>query len=354
VHLKEKNMIDANQFKGHEQVAYLHDKKTGLKAFIAIHDTSLGPAAGGCRMWKYDNELDALSDALRLSRGMSYKNAMAGLKLGGGKAVIIGDSKTDKSEEIFRAFGRFVHSLGGKYISAEDVGISVEDMEIVSEETPHVAGLNKGEHASGDPSPFTATGTYIGIKAAVKHQLGKDDVKGLTVAVQGVGHVGYYLCKHLHENGAKLLVSDINQAALDRVADEFGATIVATDEIISADADVFAPCALGAIINDDTIDTIKATIIAGAANNQLARDEHGQKLMQKNILYAPDYVINAGGIINVAAETRGEYDETWVNKKVDNIYNSLTAIFERSKAEKRPTNLIADEMAQDIIDRAAG
>ena len=354
MHLKEKNMIDANQFKGHEQVAYLHDKKTGLKAFIAIHDTSLGPAAGGCRMWKYDNELDALSDALRLSRGMSYKNAMAGLKLGGGKAVIIGDSKTDKSEEIFRAFGRFVHSLGGKYISAEDVGISVEDMEIVSEETPHVAGLNKGEHASGDPSPFTATGTYIGIKAAVKHQLGKDDVKGLTVAVQGVGHVGYYLCKHLHENGAKLLVSDINQAALDRVADEFGATIVATDEIISADADVFAPCALGAIINDDTIDTIKATIIAGAANNQLARDEHGQKLMQKNILYAPDYVINAGGIINVAAETRGEYDETWVNKKVDNIYNSLTAIFERSKAEKRPTNLIADEMAQDIIDRAAG
>lgn len=351
--LKVEDMIDANQFKDHEQVAYLHDKKTGLKAFIAVHDTSLGPSAGGCRMWKYDNELDALSDALRLSRGMSYKNAMAGLKLGGGKAVIIANSKTDKTEELFRAFGRFVHSLGGKYISAEDVGISVEDMEIVSEETPYVAGLNKGEHASGDPSPFTATGTYLGIKAAVKHQLGRDEVSGLTVAVQGVGHVGYYLCKHLHENGAKLLVCDINQDALERVVKEFGAVVVATDEIISADADVLAPCALGAILNDDSIGSLKATIIAGAANNQLARDDHGQLLMDKGILYAPDYVINAGGIINVAAETRGEYDQAWVNAKVDNIYNTLITIFERSRTEKRPTNLIADEMAQEILANAA-
>ena len=187
-------MMDVNQFKGHEQVVYLHDKKTGLKAFIAVHDTSLGPAAGGCRMWKYDTETDALNDALRLSRGMSHKNAVAGLKLGGGKAVIMGDPRADKSEELFRAFGRMINGLGGKYISAEDVGISVSDMEIVAEETPYVAGLDKGEHASGDPSPFTATGTYLGIKAAVKHKLGLDDVKGLTVAVQGVGHVGYYLC----------------------------------------------------------------------------------------------------------------------------------------------------------------
>jgi len=345
-------MMDANQFKGHEQVVYLHDKETGLKAFIAVHDTSLGPSAGGCRMWNYDNELDALNDALRLSRGMSYKNAVAGLKLGGGKAVIMGNSRTDKTEELFLALGRMIEGLGGKYISAEDVGISVDDMEIVAKETKYVAGLNKGEHASGDPSPFTATGVYLGIKAAVKHKLGRDTVEGLTVAVQGVGHVGYYLCRHLFEAGAKLIVSDINQEALDRVKAEFNATIVGLDDIISVEADVLAPCALGAIINDESINTLKTTIIAGAANNQLARDDHGQALMDLGILYAPDYVINAGGIINVAAETRGQYDTDWVTAKVDKIYDNLSLIFERSISENRPTNHIADELANEIIDRA--
>ncbi len=345
-------MMDENQFKDHEQLVYLHDRQSGLKAFIAVHDTSLGPAAGGCRMWNYDSELDALNDVLRLSRGMSHKNAVAGLRLGGGKAVIIGNSRTDKSEELFRAFGRMIEGLGGKYISAEDVGISVEDMEIVAEETTYVAGLNKGEHASGDPSPFTATGTRLGINAAVKHALGRDDVAGLTIAVQGLGHVGYHLCKQLHGAGAKLLVSDINQDALNRVEQEFGAEIIDPDKIISAEVDVLSPCALGAIINDDSIDGIRAKIIAGAANNQLARDDHGQTLMGRGILYAPDYVINAGGIINIAAETRGAYDLDWVNAKVDKIYDSLMTIFMRSVSENRPTNRIADELAHEIIEKA--
>jgi len=345
-------MMDVNQFKDHEQVVYLHDKQSGLKAFIAVHDTTLGPAAGGCRMWHYDSEVDALNDVLRLARGMSHKNAVAGLKLGGGKAVIIGNSKTDKSEALFRAMGRMIDSLGGKYISAEDVGISVEDMEIAAEETPYVSGLTKGPHASGDPSPFTATGVYLGIKSAVKYKLGLDRLEGLTVAVQGIGHVGYYLCRHLHAAGAHLLVSDINQDSLNIARQEFDAEIVDLDKILSADVDVLSPCALGAIINDDTIDHFRAKIIAGAANNQLARDDHGQSLMDRDILYAPDYVINAGGIINVAAETRGAYDLDWVNAKVDKIYDSLQVIFERSVSENRPTNKIADELAHEIIARA--
>lgn len=345
-------MMDENQFREHEQVVYFHDRETGLKAFIAVHDTTLGPSAGGCRMWNYDNEVDALNDVLRLSRGMSYKNAVAGLKLGGGKAVIMGDSRTGKSEALFRAFGRMVDRLGGQYISAEDVGMTVEDLELIAEETPYVAGLNKGAHASGDPSPFTATGVFLGIKAAVKHKLGRNSVSGLKVAVQGVGHVGCNLCKQLHEAGAKLLVSDINQDSVNRVASEFGAEIAGLDEILFADVDILSPCALGAVINDDTIDQIKAGIIAGAANNQLARDDHGQVLMDRGILYAPDYVINAGGIINVAAETRGAYDVNWVNAKVENIYNSLLVIFERSVSEMRPTNHIADELAHEIIEAA--
>ncbi|WP_138379708.1 Glu/Leu/Phe/Val dehydrogenase dimerization domain-containing protein [Luteithermobacter gelatinilyticus] len=342
-------MIETNQFKGHEKVVYLHDKESGLKAIIAVHDTSLGPAAGGCRMWPYENEMDALTDALRLSRGMSYKNAVAGLKLGGGKSVIIADPHKDKNEQLFRAFGRFVDSLNGTYISAEDVGISVEDMEIVAKETRHVIGLQSSENASGDPSPFTARGTYLGIKAAVKHKLGQDDLKGLTVAVQGVGHVGYHLCKHLDEAGAHLIVSDIHQPSLDRVVQEFGAKVVSVAEIMSVACDVLAPCALGAVLNDATIPALRTPIVAGAANNQLARDEHGQMLHDKGILYAPDYVINAGGIINVSAEARGKYDVNWVNDKVDNIYTTLGTIFERSDKEGRPTNVIADELAEEII-----
>ncbi|HPF48032.1 MAG TPA: Glu/Leu/Phe/Val dehydrogenase dimerization domain-containing protein, partial [Emcibacteraceae bacterium] len=249
-------MIDKNQFRGHEQLAYLNDKDTGLKAFIAVHDTSLGPAAGGCRMWPYENEMDALNDVLRLARGMSYKNAMAGLPLGGGKAVIIGDAKTDKSEAIFKALGRFVDSFGGAYITAEDVGMTTEDMMTIATETDYVAGLPQGDHASGDPSPFTAKGIYNGIKAAVKYKLGRDTLDGLTVAIQGVGHVGQYLCEYLHADGVKLLVSDIVAENLVMAVEKFDAAVVPAEEILSAKADVLSPCALGAILNDETIPNI--------------------------------------------------------------------------------------------------
>lgn len=346
-------MIDKNQFRGHEQLSFFHDKESGLKAFIAVHDTSLGPAAGGCRMWNYENEMDALNDALRLSRGMSYKNAMAGLPLGGGKAVIMANSKTDKSDALFKAFGRSIDSLNGAYITAEDVGVTTQDMQIVATETKFVAGLPEGEHASGDPSPFTARGIYNGIKACVKYKLGKDSLDGLTVAVQGVGHVGRYLCEHLHGDGVKLLVSDIVQENLDVAVEKFGATIVAPDEILAVDADVFSPCALGAILNNDTIPQLNVPIVAGGANNQLANDSDGLSMMERGILFAPDYVINAGGIINVCGETTGDYDLNWVNKKVDNIYSTLTHIFERADAESRPTNIVADEMAEEIIASAA-
>ncbi len=344
--------MEKNQFRGHERLAYFHDKESGLKTFIAVHDTSLGPAAGGCRMWPYDNEMDALNDALRLSRGMSYKNAMAGLPLGGGKAVIMADAQTDKTEDLFKAFGRCVESLGGKYITAEDVGMTEQDMITIATETSHVAGLPHGDHASGDPSPFTAKGIYRGIQASVKYKLGKDNLEGLTVAVQGVGHVGMYLCEYLHKDGVNLIVSDIVQESLDQAVERFDAAIVLPDEILSVKADVLSPCALGAVINDETIPHLNVPIIAGGANNQLASDSHGVRLMDKDILFAPDYVINAGGIINVSGEATGDYDVNWVNEKVDNIYNTLIHIYERADAEDRPTNIVADEMAEEIIERA--
>lgn len=345
-------MIDNNQFRGHEQLVYFNDEESGLKAFIAVHNTVLGPGAGGCRMWPYENEMDALNDALRLSRGMSYKNAMAGLPLGGGKAVIIANSKTDKSEELFKAFGRCVQKMDGKYITAEDVGMTTEDMLIIANETDYIAGLPHGDHASGDPSPFTARGVYNGIRAAVKYKLGKDSLEGLTVAVQGVGHVGLYLCENLHRDGVKIIVSDIIQEHLDEAVQKYGATIISPDDILSVECDVLSPCALGAILNDDTIPNLKTTIVAGGANNQLANDSHGVRLMDRGILYAPDYVINAGGIINVSGETSGNYDLGSINAKVDNIYDTLIHIFERADAEKRPTNVVADEMAEEIIANA--
>lgn len=345
-------MIDKNQFRGHEQLAYFDDKETGLKVFIAVHDTTLGPGAGGCRMWPYESEMDALNDALRLSRGMSYKNAMAGLPLGGAKAVIIANSKTDKSEKLFKAFGKCVEKMGGKYITAEDVGMTTEDMMTIASETKFVAGLPHGDHASGDPSPFTARGVYNGIRAAVKYKIGKDSLEGLTVAVQGVGHVGLYLCEHLHKDGAKIIVSDIVQEHLDEAVEKYGATVVAPDEILSVKCDVLSPCALGAVLNDDTIPNLKTTIIAGGSNNQLASDGHGVRLMDRGVLYAPDYVINAGGIINVSGETSGNYDLQNINQKVDNIYDTLIHIFERADAEKRPTNVVADEMAEEILAKA--
>jgi leucine dehydrogenase len=334
-------------FDEHEQVVFCHDKESGLKAIIAVHNTNLGPGVGGCRMWNYASDDEALTDVLRLSRGMTYKNALAGLTMGGGKAVIIADPKTTDREKLFLAFGRFVNSLGGKYYSAEDVGVSTADIMIANRETPFVAGT---EGKSGDPSPFTALGTYLGIKAAIKHQRGIDSLKGIKVSVQGVGHVGYYLCKHLHEEGAELVVTDIHQASLDRVATEFGATVVAPQDIYAQEVDVYAPCALGATINDATLPLLKASIIAGCANNQLAEVRHGEKLKDMGILYAPDYVINAGGIINVSFEN--DYDEAASKTKVEQIYQTLLTIFARAEAENRTTGSVADEMAKAIIDAA--
>jgi len=338
------SVFDLGSFDNHEQVSFFTDQATGLKAIVAIHDTTLGPAVGGCRMWDYANDQEAITDVLRLSRGMTYKNAVAGLAMGGGKAVIIGDAKKDKSPEMFRAFGRAIHTLGGRYYSAEDVGITTRDIMIAHQETPYMAGL---EGKSGDPSPFTALGTFLGIQAAVKYQLGKDSLQGLRVAVQGLGHVGYYLCQHLYQAGAKLIVTDLNQQALAQVAREFNATVVGLDEIYSQDVDIYAPCALGATINDDTINVIKASIVAGCANNQLAESYHGDLLRQRGILYAPDYVINAGGIINVS------YDNDYCTKKstahVENIYNTLTTIFNQADRSGSQTALIADKLAREII-----
>lgn len=340
-------------FDNHEQVMFVSDPETGLKAIIAVHSTALGPAVGGCRMWNYASEDEAIADVLRLSRGMSYKNAMADLGIGGGKSVIIGDSRTQKTPELMRAFGRYLDSLGGKYISAEDVGISVSDIEEVRKVTPYVAGLDSGEIATGDPSPYTAHGVFMGIKAAVKHQLGTDSLDGLTVSVQGVGHVGYYLCKELKEAGANLIITDINQENIDAVVEATGATVVAPDEIVGQKVDVFAPCALGAIINDETIPQLNTTIIAGAANNQLAEVRHGEILLEKGILYAPDYVINAGGIMNVANEVhKRPITPEQGMKDVERIYETLMEVFNKAKAENRPTGVVADEIAEERIANA--
>ncbi|SEL74727.1 leucine dehydrogenase [Colwellia chukchiensis] len=343
-------VFDLVDFDNHEQVVYCSDSSTGLKAIIAVHSTALGPAAGGCRFWDYASDEAALKDVLRLSKGMTYKNAMAGLKLGGGKGVIIGDPKTLKSEALFQAFGRAVDNLNGRYYTAEDVNINTDDMAIVNQTTEFVSGL---EGKSGNPAPFTALGTFLGVKAAVKFKLGKDDLTGIKVAVQGLGSVGYALCERLHAAGAELIVTDINQAALDKAATELNAKVVGLDEIYSQDVDVFSPCALGAAINDDTIAQLKASIVAGCANNQLAESRHDQVLLDKGILYAPDYVINAGGIINVALEIYGEaYCAESSTKLVENIYNTLTNVFETAAAQNKPTGLIADEMAREIIANA--
>ncbi|MCL2914708.1 amino acid dehydrogenase [Shewanella corallii] len=334
-------------FDNHEHVMFCHDEESGLKAIIAVHNTNLGPAVGGCRMWQYESDEEALTDVLRLSRGMTYKNALAGLSMGGGKSVILADPKTANREALFRAFGRAVDSLGGRYYSAEDVGVSTTDIMIAHQETPYMAGL---EGKSGDPSPFTALGTFLGIKAAVKHQRGLDTVKGLKISVQGIGHVGYYLCKHLHEEGAELIVTDINQEALETVKNDFGAIVVAPQDIYTQDVDIYAPCALGASINDHTLPLLKASIVAGCANNQLAERRHGEALKEMGILYAPDYVINAGGIINVSFEN--EYDAAASTAKVEKIYDTLSTIFKQADEQNRTTGDVADEMARAIINAA--
>ncbi len=336
--------FDLIDFDDHEQVVFFSDKASGLRAIIAIHSTKLGAAVGGCRMWDYASDEEALVDALRLSRGMTYKNAMAGLAMGGGKSVIIGDAKTIKSEALFKAFGEKLNNLGGRYLSAEDVNITTDDIAIANTVTPFVTGT---EGKSGNPAPFTALGTFLGLKAAVKFKLGRDDLAGLSVSVQGLGCVGFAFCELLHNAGAKLIVTDINQTALDKAANEFGATVVGLDEIYDQDVDVYAPCALGATINKETIGRIKAKIIAGCANNQLANANFDQQLLDLDILYTPDYIINAGGIINVSFEEN--YCVETSTKKVEEIYDTLIHVFEKAKQNNRPTGQVADEMAREII-----
>ncbi|MDA0230554.1 MAG: amino acid dehydrogenase [Proteobacteria bacterium] len=336
-------------FDRHEQVIFCTDAESGLRAIIAIHDTSLGPALGGCRMWPYRTENEAIVDVLRLSRAMSFKNALAKLSTGGGKSVIIGDPERDKSDALFHAFGRFVENLGGRYIVAEDVGTTVEDMNQIRRQTSHVMGFSAREGSSGDPSPVTAYGVFCGLRAAVEFRFGRDDLSGLRVAVQGIGHVGYQLCKYLHEAGAKLLVSDINRAAVARAEADFGARAIDGTDIYSQDVDVFAPCALGAELNSRTIPQLRAQVVAGAANNQLECAEDGSKLAARNILYAPDYVINAGGVINLSYERESRYERDKAMAHTARIYDIAMEIFGRAKREGRPTNEIADNMAQELL-----
>ena len=337
------------EFDAHEEVAFGFDEASGLKAVIAIHSTARGPAVGGCRMLPYADEAEALTDALRLARGMTYKSALAELPYGGGKAVIIADPHTDKTEALFLAMGRFVDSLGGRYISAEDVGVSVEDVEIMERVTKHVAGTCAG--GAGDPSPSTAYGVLMGIKAAVAHKLGRNSLDGVRVAVQGLGHVGYHLCRFLAEAGAKLTVTDIDRAAIERAEQEFHARAVKPDDIYGVDGEVFSPCALGAVINDRTIAQLKAPIVAGSANNQLAEARHGNELARHGILYAPDYVINAGGIINISHEGAA-YDKTAAVNHVAKIHDILREIFSRADANGLSTSEAADHIAEERIKSA--
>lgn len=332
----------------YEQLLFCHDDASGLKAVIAIHDTTLGPALGGTRMWTYATEEAAIEDALRLARGMTYKNAAAGLNLGGGKAVIIGDPRKDKNEEMFRAFGRFIQGLGGRYITAEDVGTTVEDMDVIHEETDFVTGVSQTYGSSGNPSPFTAYGCYVGMKAAAKEAFGSDSLEGKTVAVQGVGHVAFELCRYLHEEGARLIVTDISTEAVKRAVEAFGAKAVDPADIYAQDCDIFAPCALGAILNDETLPQLKAKVIAGSANNQLKEPKHGDRLHEMGILYAPDYVINAGGVINVADELHG-YNRERAMKKVEQVYYNVQKVIDISKRDGIPSYLAADRMAEERI-----
>jgi len=342
------------EYRGHESIHQFYDPQIGLKAIIAIHSTALGPAAGGCRMWHYDDESKAVTDALRLSRGMTYKNAMAGLPLGGGKAVILTDPDRPPTDESFLAFGRCVAALGGRYITAEDVGVSVENMRLVRQVTNFVAGLPpmKGS-AGGDPSPWTADGVYLGLCAAAKHRLGADSLANLRVAIQGVGKVGYDLCRQLHEAGVNLVISDVNENNIERARKDFGARVVAPEKILFEDVDVLAPCAMGAILDKQSIPHIKASVIGGAANNQLATEKDGQRLFDRKILYAPDYVINGGGIISVSLEYMGNKTEADVRTQIALIPGRLKDIFVAADKSQTPTNVIADSMAEAIVATAA-
>lgn len=339
----------------HEQLVFCHDPKTGLNAIIAIHDTTLGPALGGTRLWNYASHEDAVIDALRLSRGMTYKAAISGLNLGGGKAVIIGDAKSIKSEGLWRRYGKFVNSLNGKYITAEDVNTSARDMEFISMETQFVTGVPEFMGGSGDPSPFTAYGVFVGMKASAKKVWGNDSLSGRKVLVQGVGHVGQYLVGHLVEEGAEVYISDISEAKLKETTDKFeGVKVVDNADIFNLDMDIYAPCALGATVNDESIAKMKCPIIAGAANNQLAVEEkHGPMLIEKGIVYAPDFLINAGGLINVSAELDG-YNYDRVMGQVEQIYDRTLEIYKLSDEEKMHTQAAAMTLAKRRLDVIAG
>ena len=330
----------------HEKVLFVNNEKAGLKAIIAVHNTNLGPAIGGCRLFPYASYDDALFDVLRLSRGMTHKNAVAGLPHGGGKGVIIADPSM-KTEAMFEAFGEAVNNLGGDYITAEDVNTDCDDAMIMLRKTKHICGLPMN---SGDPSPFTARGVWQGIKATAKVALDRDSLEGVTIAIQGLGKVGYDLARYLHNDGAKLIVGNrSNKAALERAADEFGATVVGTNEILSAECDILAPCALGAILNPTTIPALRCKAVAGAANNQILDDASGLALKARGIYYAPDFVINGGGVINAAAEVDGPYNEAAVIEKVDNIYNSIERILSESKQTGEPEGVIATRYAESLI-----
>jgi leucine dehydrogenase len=335
-------LFDTIATMGHEQLVVCHDKASGYRGIIAIHDTTLGPALGGTRFWSYASDAEAIVDALRLARGMTYKNAVAGLNLGGGKSVIIGDNRTPNREMIFRAHGRFVDSLGGRYVTAEDVGTSTGDMDFVHMETDYVAGL---AGASGDPSPVTAHGVFRAIQASACYRWGSDSLEGKTIAVQGCGNVGYHLARDLHRAGAKLIVADIDAERVKRVANETGARAVSVDDIVGQQADIYAPCALGGGINDQSIPQLRVEIVAGAANNQLLEDRHGDELEAKGILYAPDYVANAGGVINVYSELAGWSRERSL-RKADEIYHTVLNVFEIAKQDGIPTYQAADRLAE--------
>lgn len=348
--LKNDPVFGQISFDGHEQIVFCNDEDTGLKAIIGIHNTVLGPALGGTRMWAYQSEWHALNDVLRLSRGMTFKAAITGLNLGGGKAVIIGDAKTQKNDALMRRFGEFVHSLSGKYITAEDVGMETRDMDVVREVTPHVTGISESKGGAGNPSPITAYGVYMGMKAAAKYQFGTDNLEGKKILLQGVGHVGETLLKHITDEGAKVIINDINEARLEELSNKYGANVVLGNDIYGLDVDIYAPCALGATINDATINQLKAKVIAGAANNQLADEiKHGRLLKEKGIAYAPDFLINAGGIINVYAELEG-YGKDEIIRKTENIYNTTLDIFNLSKKEDITTHRAALNIAQNRID----
>ncbi|EAR61038.1 Glu/Leu/Phe/Val dehydrogenase dimerization domain-containing protein [Neptuniibacter caesariensis] len=345
------SVFSHNEFDNHEQVVFCHDESTGLKAIIAIHNTNRGPALGGCRMWNYVDDQEALNDVLRLSKGMTYKSALANLDLGGGKSVIIGDPRKHKSEELLKAMGRFLERTGNQYIAAEDSGTSVPDLQVMGIETNNVAGVTErtgidGLPCNGDPSPATAYGTFAGLKAAVQYKLDRTDLTGLKVAIQGVGNVGYRLAEHLHKAGAQLFVTDIHEEQVDKAVRELGATAVSQKEILSLDVDVLAPCALGAVLNDESIPLIKAQVIAGASNNQLAAQRHDLMLRERGILYAPDYAINAGGIIDIFYERIG-HEHNKVRAHIETISDTLMEIFRRADSQDRPTGEVADELAEE-------